>query len=127
MSLREQIFSAKDIPSEMVEIPEWECSVEVRGMSGADRTRIIEIAGSANNGGLNLQVVYPEIVIATAHDPETGEKVFSVDDRDALMSKSAIAVDRLALVGMKLSGFTEEAQVNSGKQFPEESAEAVSI
>ena len=122
MSLREQIFAAKDIPSEMVVVPEWDLTIEVRGMSGADRTRIIELAGLSNAGGLNLQVVYPEIVIATAHDPETGEKVFTTDDRDALMSKSAIAVDRVAMVGMKLSGFTEEAQVTAGKQFPEESA-----
>lgn len=123
MSLREQIFAAQDIPSEMVEVPEWKSTIEVRGMSGADRTRIIELAGiAATGGGLNLQVVYPEIVIATAHDPETGEKVFEYDDRDALMSKSAIAVDRIALVGMKLSGFTEETQTAAGKQFPEESA-----
>jgi hypothetical protein len=123
MSIREQIFAAQDIPSEMVKVPEWNLTIEVRGMSGADRTRIIELAGlTTAGGGLNLQVVYPEIVIATSHDPETGEKVFASDDRDALMSKSAIAVDRVAMVGMKLSGFTEEAQVTAGKQFPEESA-----
>jgi len=118
MSLREKIFSAKDIPSEMVEVPEWGISVEVRGMSGADRTRILELAGLVD-GSVNLQVVYPEIVIATAHDPETGEKVFEYGDRDALMSKSAVAIDRLAMIGMKLSGFTEESQVNAGKQFPQ--------
>lgn len=120
MSLRDKIFEAKDIPSELVRVPEWDIIVEVRGMSGADRTRILDLAGVADTGGVNLQVVYPEIVIATAHDPETGEKVFEYGDRDALMSKSAIAVDRLAIVGMKLSGFTEESQVDAGKQFPEE-------
>jgi hypothetical protein len=126
MSLRDKIFSAQDIPSELVEVPEWGLTVEVRGMSGADRTRIIEIA-NIQNGNVDLQALYPEIVIATAHDPETGMRVFEADDRTALMSKSAIAVDRLALAGMALSGFTEQAQAAAGKQFPDESAQEVSV
>lgn len=114
MSLRDQIFATQDIPSEMVDVPEWGVKLEVRGMTGAERTRIMDIALD-NKGGMNLQFVYPEIVIATAFDPETGTQVFTPNDRGTLLSKSATALDRLAGVGMRLSGFTEEASDEKGK------------
>ena len=116
MSLRDQIFAIQDIPSEMVEIPEWGVKLEVRGMTGAERTRIMDLAID-NKGGMNLQFVYPEIVIATAFDPETGLQVFTPNDRGTLLSKAATALDRLAGVGMRLSGFTEEASDEKGKDF----------
>jgi len=114
VSLRDQIFAIQDIPSEMVDIPEWGVKLEVRGMTGAERTRIMDLAVD-NKGGINLQFVYPEIVIATAFDPETGLQVFTPSDRGTLLSKSATALDRLAGVGMRLSGFTQESADEKGK------------
>lgn len=116
--MRDTIFAAKDIPTELVDVPEWAVTIEVRGMTGADRTRILDTAVSSS-GKVDLQVVYPEIVIGTCYDPETGEKVFELDDRDAILAKSAQAIDRLAQVGMRLSGFTEEAADEAGKRFPD--------
>lgn len=112
--LRDQILQAQDIPSEMVEVPEWGVLVEVRGMTGAERTRIMDLAMDGG-GELKLQTVYPEIVIATSFDPEGGQQIFAPADRDALLSKSANALDRLAMVGMRLSGFTQEAADAVGK------------
>jgi hypothetical protein len=66
-------------------------------------------------GGVNLQFVYPEIVIATSFDDITGEQIFKPSDRDTLLTKSAVALDRLAQVGMKLSGFTQESSDEAGK------------
>jgi len=114
VSIRDQILAKQDIPSEMVDVPEWGVKVEVRGMTGAERTRIMDKA-TQNAGDVNLQFVYPEIVIATAFDPETGEQVFKPSDRDALLAKSATALDRIAAVGMRLSGFTAESSDNLGK------------
>lgn len=114
MSIRDQILAKQDIPSEMVDVPEWGVKVEVRGMTGAERTRIMDKA-TQNAGDVNLQFVYPEIVIATAFDPETGEQVFKPSDRDALLAKSATALDRIAAVGMRLSGFTAESANDMGK------------
>lgn len=114
MSLRDQILSTKDIPSETVKVKEWNIEVEVRGMTGAERTRILDLAMDEKNG-VNLQMVYPEIVISTAFDPSTGEQIFSPADRAALLSKSASALDTLATVGMRLSGFTQETSDDLGK------------
>ena len=118
MSMRDTIFAKSDIPAEQTHVPEWGLDVEVRGMTGLDRTRILDMALTAN-GNVNLSVVYPEIIIGTCFDPETGEKVFEPDDREAILSKSAQAIDRLAQVGMRLSGFTEEAADEAGKRFPD--------
>lgn len=121
MSLRDSIFAINDIPSEQVEVPEWDLTLEVRGMSGEDRIRIISRATDVDTGLANLQQVYPEIVIACTYDPATGERVFDDGDRDALMSKSAQAIDRLATPGMALSGLTKEASDAQAAEFPEES------
>ena len=117
MSLRDQILSSNDIPKELVKVKEWNVSIEVRGMTGAERTRILDLA--QGDGGMNLQMVYPEIVISTAFDAETGEKIFSPEDRTALLSKSANALDALATVGMQLSGFLAETSNDLGKDLSE--------
>jgi len=114
VSLRDQIFATNDIPKETVKVKEWNIEVEVRGMTGAERTRILDLAMDEKNG-VNLQMVYPEIVISTAFDPSTGIQIFTPADRAALLSKSANALDTLATVGMRLSGFTQETSDELGK------------
>ena len=126
MSIRDQILAKQDIPTEMVDVPEWGVKVEVRGMTGAERTRIMDKA-TQNAGDVNLQFVYPEIVIATAFDPESGEQVFKPNDRDALLAKSATALDRIAAVGMRLSGFTAESADDLGKDFSATDSEDSSL
>ena len=117
MSLRDQILNSNDIPKELVKVKEWNIEIEVRGMTGAERTRILDLA--QGDGGMNLQMVYPEIVISTAFDAETGEKIFNPEDRTALLSKSANALDALATVGMRLSGFLAETSNDLGKDLSE--------
>ena len=117
VSLRDQILNSNDIPKELVKVKEWNIEIEVRGMTGAERTRILDLAQA--DGGMNLQMVYPEIVISTAFDAETGEKIFNPEDRTALLSKSANALDALATVGMRLSGFLAETSNDLGKDSSE--------
>jgi hypothetical protein len=117
VSLRDQILNSNDIPKELVKVKEWNIEIEVRGMTGAERTRILDLA--QDEKGMNLQMVYPEIVISTAFDAETGEKIFTPEDRTALLSKSANALDSLATVGMRLSGFLAETSNDLGKDSSE--------
>lgn len=124
MSIRDLILNSNDIPRELVKVKEWNIEVEVRGMTGAERTRILDLA--QGDGGMNLQMVYPEIVISTAFDPESGEQIFSPADRTALLSKSANALDTLATVGMRLSGFLAETSNDLGKDSSETAIEGSS-
>ena len=119
MSLRDKIIASDDIASELVEVPEWDVILEVRGMTGGDRSKILENAAN-NDGGISVGTMYVDTVIASTYDPDTNERVFSESDKDALMQKSAAAIDRLATVGMRLSAMDQNAQDDAKKQFPEE-------
>lgn len=117
MSLRDTILATDDIQAEQVEVPEWGVTVEVRGMSGADRAAIMESAMD-DGGNVSFTRFYPDIVILTAYDPETGERVFVDGDQDAVMAKNGRAVDRIAEAGLRLSGMTEDARTEAGKDSP---------
>ena len=83
-------------------------------MDGRSRTRLLKSAANMD-GTIDLEKMYPEMVILCAHDPETGERIFTEADRDALLGKSAAALELVALTAMKVSGMTGEAQKEAGK------------
>lgn len=114
MSLRDRILAADDIPSEMVTVPEWGLDVLVKGMTGADRASLLERAVNPD-GAVSFSRFYPEVVIATAHDPATDARLFDEADRDLLMQKSGAALDRVAQAGLRLSGMTDESAKAAGK------------
>ena len=107
-SLREKILAAKDIRSERVHVPEWGVEVEVRSMTGAQRARVLQ--GATVDGEVDLERLYPILLIETVYDPETGEPVFDAADRDALNAKNSGALERIAKVAMRLSGIDAGAE-----------------
>lgn len=113
-SLRTKILEANDTTKEMVEIPEWDCSIEVRSMTGAARANIMALSLGAD-GEADISRVYPEVIIGCSFDPETGEPLFTSEDRDLLMSKNAAALDRVAAIASQLSGFAEKSIDKAGK------------
>jgi hypothetical protein len=119
MSLKDSIFAADDIPSESVDIPEWGVTVQVRGMSLQARERIGDIAqkslADAKAGKDADPVFSASVVVATVFDPDTGEQVFTAADIASINAKSAKVVGRLADIGSRLSGLSEEAQTEAGK------------
>lgn len=113
MSLRDQILNADDIDSELVEIPAWGVTVEVRSMDGRARTRLLK-STTDGNGDVDMEKVYPEMVILCSHDPETGERIFTEDDRDAILAKAAGPIELLALAAMRVSGMNGTAVDEAG-------------
>jgi len=108
MSLKDKIKAAIDIESEVVEVPEWGVTVEVRTISGARRAEIFSRA-SDEKGNIQAADAYIALIIAAAHDPETGETIFTKDDITWLKEKSAKATERLATVAARLAGIGPEA------------------
>lgn len=119
MSLRDKILAAEDIPTESVEIPEWGVEILMKGMSAGERIRLMEEAYNADTGQVNMSVVYPDVAIACAHDPETGDPIFTADDKEAILKKSSAAVEKLAGVGLSLSGIGKDPQDAAGKSSSE--------
>lgn len=107
-NLRDRILSASDIRRESVRVPEWDVDVEVRGLTGSQRARLMKNGFDAR-GGVDFERLYPELIIASTFDPETGQQVFSEADRDSLNGKSGAALEKVAQAAMRLSGLNPEA------------------
>lgn len=111
MSLRDKILAiTNDTPSEIVEIPEWGgIKVLVKGFTlGAKDDFLASILDKHTNEP-NVKAFNAGILVGTAYDPESGEKLFTEEDVPTLKQKSAAAIDRLIQVGQRLSGLSEEA------------------
>jgi hypothetical protein len=106
-ALRDQIFNAQDIKKEIVHSTAWDCDVEVRGMSGTARASVMAV-GYDDEGRVDYAAFYPAVIIATAYVPGTEEALFDAADRDLLNTKSASALEELALPAMKLSGLSKD-------------------
>ena len=120
MSLRDQILEADDLDRETVDLSDIKgyegISVQVRSMSAKARSEML--AGSRDaDGNVDLVALYPLIVVATAHNAE-GEQLFTPADADALNTKHAGLIERLASAGLRVSGLTEEASDEAGKDSP---------
>ena len=114
--LRDKIASAQDIKKEIVHSVAWDCDVEVRGMSGGARADVME-AGYNDEGTVDYRAFYPAVLIATCYVPETDLPLFEAADRDLLNSKSATALEELALPAMRLSGLSKDDLKVAEKNF----------
>lgn len=122
MSIREQILNADDIETELVEVPVWGVNIEVRSMDGRSRTRLLRNAASSD-GGVDMETLYPEMVIQCSFDPETGERIFNEDDADVLLAKAAGPLELVAMAAMRVSGMTGNAVEVAGKDSPSTESE----
>src|SRR5690606_19506049 len=106
---REAILAAKDLPRELVEVPEWGGAVYVRALTGAERDQfeasIVEQRG--RDVRMAMRNIRAKLVALTVVD-EDGQRNFTDDDVAALGGKSAAALDRLFAVAQRLSGLSKE-------------------
>lgn len=107
-ALKEKIQAAQDVKSERIEVPEWGVALEIRTMKAIDRARLLRTCMD-DKGSVIGEKFQAGLIIASCFDPETGEKVFSEDDYDLLMEKSAGAIEHLAGLAMNISGLNRES------------------
>lgn len=110
----DQILDAKDLPCEDVEVPEWGGTVRVRGLDGAERdkfeARFVGDDGKASTKGKALELYRARLVAACVVD-EQGKRLFQGDAVvRRLGEKSAVALQRVCDVAMRLSGMSEDDQ-----------------
>jgi hypothetical protein len=115
MNLKDTILATQDIPSEEINVKEWNVTLLLKGMTAGERVKLMQSAFDQDSGQVNMAAVYPDIVVACTYDPETGEAVFSDSDKDALMGKSSAAIESIASVGLRLSGIGKEQEDAAGK------------
>ncbi len=106
---RDDILAVKDIEVELVEVPEWDGVVYVKGMTGTERDRfetsIVEQRGK--NTKVSMENIRAKLAAESICD-EDGKRLFSVKDINALGEKSASALQRVFDVAQRLSGITGE-------------------
>ena len=105
MLTREQILAADDLSRETVDVPEWGGSVVVQMMRGSDRDAFE--ASIITEGKPDLRNMRAKLAAACIVD-ESGKRLFSVADVDALGAKSAKALERVTSVAQRLNRLGDE-------------------
>lgn len=111
------ILTAKDIKTEVVDVPEWGGAVTVRMMTGADRDAFensVVVTDSKGNRKTDLTNVRSKLIAMTVVD-EAGELMFTAGELDAIGRKSASALDRIAVVARRLNGMGADSVENAEK------------
>lgn len=103
------VLAAVDIESETVEVPEWDCAVQVRGMTAAERDAFEQstVTMQGKSVKFNLQNARARMVAICCVDAE-GRRLFSDEQVAALGTKSGKVLDRLYAVAQRLSGLRKE-------------------
>lgn len=109
MLSRDDILSAKDLPVEKVDVPEWSGHVFVRCMTGRERDEFESSITGSKTGKTNLSDFRAKFAAMVICD-ESGKRIFSNDDIIVLSEKSGAALDRIFDAGKKLNRIGEQEQ-----------------
>jgi len=109
MLTRDLILAAVDLPTKVVQVPEWGGAVTVRAMTGKERDQfeasmVSEKGETRGAKFINLRARLCAMVIVGA-DGRT--PLFNAGDVATLGEKSARALNRVFDAARELSGFTE--------------------
>lgn len=109
---KKQILEAKDIKTKELQVPEWDGSVYLRVISGADRD-VFEQAFSEKK----MDAFRTRFLVMTLCDSD-GEKLFTADEVDALNKKSSVVLNRIFDAAWELNAFTPAAVESLGNDSP---------
>jgi hypothetical protein len=114
VSLRDRILQASDIKSNVLTVEQWGVDLDIRTMTARERSRLVSSC-TKPDGTVDMEKMYPLLLIAAVYDPETGDKVFSAEDMESLQEKSASAIEFVAQKIMEVSGMNPKAVDEEGK------------
>src|SRR5262245_17254710 len=105
---REEILAMDDLTKEEVFIPEWNASVYVRVMSGAERERFQTLFDAMSKENGSMIGLMPHLCTLTLCDQQAG-RLFTLSEAEALAAKSYKAMERIATVALRLNGMQADA------------------
>jgi len=110
MSLsKEQILSSNDLKTIEVEVPEWGGTVLLKELSGAERDEFETMCYNESKGGkieINPVGLKAKILVSCAVDEE-GNRLFTLDDVEALNKKNGAAINKLYEEAQKVTKLTD--------------------
>ena len=112
----DDILKADDLPTEIVDVPEWGGEVKIRCLTGEERdeweaSQMVLRGDQYVRDSANLRAK----LVAASIVGEDGEKLFTRQDVYALGRKSGAALDRVFEAATKLSRLTAEDSADLGK------------
>lgn len=106
--LRSKILNYDDRQQKIVTIPEWgDIKVEIRGLSAGERVRLVKHL-QGDDGKIDNASMANWLIVLCSYDPDTGERIFEDDDRDAIAEKAPKPHERLMTAALRLSGLAGE-------------------
>ena len=103
---KEAIFALDDLPMEAVDIPEWNCTVWVRGLK-VEETDSFHSEAMSDNGSANVKGLRARMVAMCTCD-STGKRIFDDADAERLQQKSDLAIQRIWLTALRLNGMSRD-------------------
>jgi len=120
---KKAILESKDLPSEVVDVPEWGGQVTVCSLNGTQRDNFEQSLLKGKK--VDMQNMRAKLCALCIVD-EKGKRLFSDLDAMTLGKKSAKALDRVFTVAQKLNGMgaddIEDMVKNSGRAIAADSA-----
>lgn len=107
MELKAVILAAEDLPRRAVEVPEWGCTVWVRGQRADERDAFESENFVGPEGEFNRRNLRARLLVRTLVD-EQGQRLFSDAEAVELGGKSGAVLDRLYAVALELSGMRKK-------------------
>jgi len=117
-----EILKADDRKIETVPVPEWNGSVMIREMSGAEKDKF-DVSLRDSDDKLNFDNYRAKIVASCACD-ENGVLIFTPSQVTALGLKSSVVLTRLVKVAERLNGMNKEAVAAAKKDSEPEASDA---
>lgn len=115
MNLRDQILQKNDYKLTPVEVPEWDCTVHVRSISGAQREELAKKIKDAEKQGLKVPPgLIPWMLVRTVCN-EDGSLMFTDKDIAALNEKNPEVTDRICQESFLACGVTPDAAEEAEK------------
>jgi hypothetical protein len=113
---REEIFSADDLPSEVVPVPEWGANAQVRVRAFDLATRqayykpVMGIEPQSDEMRAAVAEIHGARLAVFAIVDDEGKPVFTEADIPALLKKNPKALDRIVAAASRLNGLGAQAQ-----------------
>lgn len=113
-TLKEKILGANDLVREVIDVPEWDCTLYVRELDGAGRTRCMDLFPDNKEDERDPDLMAKVLCLTLCN--EYGELLFQESDAPALSKKNGLVIERLflkALAVNKIGAKAEEEEIKN--------------
>jgi hypothetical protein len=105
-SIREKARAKSAVKEKVVQVPEWDCSVLVRGMTTLSRSECRAVFTDDGRATPKQNAAFlAALVISHCFDPETCKPAFDAADADWLIQSNPTVIDNLVNEINILSGY----------------------